>query len=133
MLRQTITHSEVQRMKHIEDSEQITLFKWAQFRSGKYPELELMFHIPNGGKREAREAARFKAMGVKAGVPDIFLPAARGIYHGLFVEMKAPGGRVSTFQKSTLQALAKQGYKAVICFGWEEAAKTIVEYLEGYT
>lgn len=120
-------------MKHIEDSEQITLFKWAQFRSGKYPELELMFHIPNGGKRDAREAARFKTMGVKAGVPDIFLPAARGIYHGLFVEMKAPGGRVSTFQKSTLQALAKQGYKAVICFGWEEAAKTIVEYLEGYT
>ncbi len=118
-------------MRHIEDAEQITLFKWAQFSSGRFPELELMFHIPNGGKRDAREAARFKAMGVKAGIPDIFLPAPRGEYHGLFIELKAPGGRPSAYQKSFLQALANQGYKAVVCFGWEEAAKAITEYLEG--
>lgn len=47
-------------MQHIEDSEQMTLFRWAVFQSGKYPELELLFHIPNGGKRGKPEAARFK-------------------------------------------------------------------------
>ena len=117
-------------MKHIEDSEQITLFKWAQFQSGRFPELGLMFHIPNGGKRDAREGARFKAMGVKAGVPDIFLPVAYGKYHGLFIELKAPGGRPSASQKDYLSAITAQGYRAVICYGWEEAAKIITEYLE---
>lgn len=56
-------------MNHIEDSEQMTLFEWAHLQSGKYPELVLLFHIPNGGKRDAREAARFKKMGVKPVFP----------------------------------------------------------------
>jgi len=60
-------------MNHIEDNEQICLMEWAAAQSGKFPELSLIFHIPNGGKRNAREAARFKRMGVKAGVPDLFL------------------------------------------------------------
>ena len=31
-----------------EHIEQALLFKWATFSSGKYPELEYMFAIPNG-------------------------------------------------------------------------------------
>lgn len=57
-----------------EDVEQMCLFRWADAQSGKYPELSLMYHIPNGGKRGKAEAGRFRAMGVKSGVPDIFLP-----------------------------------------------------------
>ena len=34
-----------------EEVEQVQLFEWAQWASGKYPELGLMHHIPNGGKR----------------------------------------------------------------------------------
>ena len=32
-----------------EDTEQICLFRWAALQSSKYPELALMYHIPNGG------------------------------------------------------------------------------------
>ena len=32
-----------------EGVEQATLFSWAQMRTYWYPELTLMFHIPNGG------------------------------------------------------------------------------------
>ena len=41
-----------------EGQEQATLFNWAdaQARMGIYPELALMFHIPNGGKRSKAEA-----------------------------------------------------------------------------
>lgn len=116
-------------MKHIEDAEQVTLFKWAAFQSGKYPGLSLMFHIPNGGKRDAREAARFKAMGVKPGVPDIFLPLPRGDYHGLFIELKANGGRVSKFQQEFIARLREQGYRVEACFGWEAAAAVVIQYL----
>lgn len=52
-------------------------------------------HCPNGGFRNVREAARFKRMGVKAGVPDIELYRANKAYA---LELKVPGGRVSTAQ-----------------------------------
>ena len=44
--------------------------------------------MPNGGKRNPAEAARFKAMGVKAGVPDLCLPVPMNGYAGLYIEMK---------------------------------------------
>lgn len=118
-------------MQRIEDNEQIMLFMWAQLQIGVYPELGLMHHIPNGGKRNAREAARFKQMGVKAGVPDIFLPVPRGGFHGLYIEMKAPRGTVSENQKIWLERLSAMGYAAVICFGFEEARTAVLRYLGG--
>ena len=114
-----------------EDIEQTQLFAWAHFARGKYPELALMYHIPNGGKRSKAEAVRFKAQGVKAGVPDICLPVARGKYHGLYIELKrVKGGRVSTAQEEYISALRKQGYRVEVCFGMEQARDVIVEYLE---
>lgn len=118
-------------MRHIEDTEQIHLFDWAAMQSGKYPELLSLFHIPNGGKRDAREAARFKRMGVRAGVPDMFLPVPRGKYHGLFIELKAKGGKVSKNQTEWLKILAESGYAACVCFGFDEARRDIINYLEG--
>lgn len=46
-----------------EDVEQMCLFRWADAQSGKYPELSLMYHIPNGGKRGKAEAGRFPRNG----------------------------------------------------------------------
>jgi len=115
-----------------EEEEQVALFSWAQLMSGKYPELELMYHIPNGGKRGKAEAARLKAQGVKAGVPDICLPVARGGYHGLYIELKrVQGGRVSAEQKEWIPKLQRQGYLAVICCGWSAAANAIIGYMKG--
>lgn len=114
-----------------EGEEQATLFNWAKMQQWKYPGLSMMFHIPNGGKRSKAEAGRFKAEGVKAGVPDIFLPVPRGGYHGLFIELKrSKGGTVSEAQKEWQAALKDEGYQAVICKGWQEAAKAIEDYLE---
>ena len=114
-----------------EDVEQTQLFAWANFARGKYPELTLMYHIPNGGKRSKAEAVRFKAQGVKAGVPDICLPVPRGKYHGLYIELKrVKGGRVSAAQEEYIDALRKQGYRVEVCFGMEQARDVIVEYLE---
>lgn len=115
-----------------EDEEQIALMQWAAVMSGRYPELRLMYHIPNGGARSKPEAARFKAMGVKKGVPDICLPVARGIFHGLYIELKRQrGGRESNEQKQWIEALRGQGYAAAVCKGWRQAASTIEIYLEG--
>lgn len=115
-----------------EAQEQTTLLSWASMQSGKYPELSLLYHVPNGGHRSKAEAGRFRAEGVKAGVPDLCIPVARGGYHGLYIEMKRTrGGRISAKQAEWCEALMKQGYSVALCYGWEAAAETIMQYLGG--
>ena len=113
-----------------EANEQAALFSWAKFVKGKYPEISLLYHIPNGGSRNRLEAANLKRQGVKAGVPDLCLPVARGRYHGLYIEMKFGSNKTSDNQDNWLKALRGQDYCAVVCYGWQEAAETIIKYLE---
>lgn len=114
-----------------EDSEQITLMSWARMQNGKYPELRLLFAIPNGGSRNKAEAGKLRAMGVKAGVSDLFLPVPRGGFHGLWIEMKrVSGGRASKEQREWLGDMIRQGYAAQICYGWKEASEALKKYLE---
>ena len=86
-------------------------------------------NIPNGGKRDKRTAVALKRQGVKAGVPDICLPVARNGYHGLYIELKAGKNKATKNQEKWQVFLNDQGYYAVICYGWHEAAKVIEEYL----
>lgn len=121
--------AEAARRQHLEEDEQRSLFEWVNWMSGKYPELEMLFHIPNGGKRNKLEAIRLKREGVRAGVPDLFLPVARGKYHGMFIELKAGKGLPTNLQKEWVKRLKEQGYHALVITGWEAAAKAIMEYL----
>lgn len=89
-----------------------------------------VFHIPNGGSRHPAEAARLKAQGVKAGVPDLCIPVARGNYHSLYIEMKAPKGRISEKQSEWLALLREQGMCAIVCYGAENAIQAINAYME---
>ena len=115
-----------------EYQEQVALIRWAEYNKCAHPELKLLMHIPNGGQRGKAEAGRFKAMGVKPGVPDLFLPVARGGKHGLWIELKrASKGKMSSVQKGWILALREQGYQAGICHGWLEASEAILAYLRG--
>lgn len=116
-------------MKRSEETEQITLIDWCNINTCKYPELKLIYHIPNGGKRGKSEAVRLKHGGVKKGVPDLCLPVPRKNYHGLYIEMKYGNGRTSKEQKEWILNLNNQGYKAVVCNGFEEAKEVIERYL----
>lgn len=113
-----------------ESVEQINLFRWAIMQRGIYPELDLMHHIPNGGVRHQATAKRLKAEGVKAGVPDVMLPVARGGYYGMYIEMKKQaGGKLTESQSQWISALNEQGYHAIVSYGWRDAADEIEKYL----
>ena len=112
-----------------ESNEQAAVFAWATFNAARLPELALLFHVPNGGARAKVTAARLKTEGVRAGVPDIWLPCARLGYHGLVIELKAEHGRLSTAQSWWLAALRSQGYRAEVCTGWQAATAEIEAYL----
>lgn len=117
-----------------EAQEQTTLFQWAGMMGGKWPELRLCHAIPNGGSRNPIEARHLKEQGVKAGIPDIFLPCARSGFHGLYIELKRrKGGRVSVEQKKMILALQGQGYRVEVCEGWEKARDVITEYMNENT
>lgn len=112
---------------------QEALFDWVQYQQARYPELQLLYHIPNGGKRDARTAIALKRQGVKAGVPDLHLPVARGGYFGLYIELKVGKNKTTDLQKQWLKALTEQGYLAVVCYGYEAAAEQLISYLEAGT
>lgn len=117
-------------LKRGEDTEQMGVIDWANWNSNRFPELQLLFHVPNGGKRNTTEAARFKAMGVKAGVPDLCLPVARGGFAGLYIEMKYGKNKTTDNQEQWIAALKAQGYKVEVCWSGEEATRTLEAYLQ---
>lgn len=124
-------------MNRNEEREQIAIFTWAKMQEAAHPDLCLMYHIPNGGARSKATAARLKAAGVKAGMPDICLPVPHGGYAALYIELKTPEikalgvhkGRPSKRQKEVIAHLQERGNCAVVCYGAEEAIKTIKGYL----
>lgn len=115
-----------------EDQHQAAVIKWSQQASirQKYPELKLIYHIPNERKCTPQQGARLKRMGVKSGVPDLDLPVPRGGYHGLRIEMKAEHGKTSANQEWWMDALHAQGYCCKVCYGWKDAVDVIERYLQ---
>lgn len=112
-----------------EHEQQVTVIAWARLKEYEHPELALLHAIPNAGKRSIRLAAWMKAEGLKAGVPDLCLPVARGNYHGLYIEMKWGDNTPSDEQEWWLSALGEQGYLATVCWSAGEAIETIEQYL----
>ena len=109
----------------------------------QYPQYkDLLIAIPNGGKRHVKTAAKLKAEGVKAGVPDLFLAAPVGykveangrkiIEHlsaGFWIEMKTEKGVIRDSQQKYLDRLSEFGYSTVVCRSFEEFTKSIETYL----
>ncbi len=112
-----------------EAQEQSTVMKWSLSVRGRYPELKLLFHIPNGGKRDPIEAKHLQQQGVKKGVPDLCLPVARGKYHSLYIEMKTETGKTSPEQDWWIEELTAQGNFVEVCHGFESAIKVLEWYL----
>lgn len=118
-----------------EHQHQVALFKWARMHEKAYPEMRLLYAIPNAAKRSKRQGAYMKAEGLKAGVPDVCLPVARQGFHALYIELKRPrtatqrAGTVSDAQSGMLDGLNQEQNLAIVCWGWEEAAKAIIDYV----
>jgi len=124
-----------------EHDEQVAIFEWAAMSLGVYPELELLYAIPNGAKlpykknarggRYSREAFWLLREGLKPGVPDMCLPVARSGYHGLYVELKHDKNKPTDKQEWWIDALNTQGYLSVAVWEAEAAIELITNYLEG--
>lgn len=112
----------------IEEDHQKALVSWFGLQYPQYRALLASF--PNEGRRNIWEGRRLKEMGMSAGMPDLAIFVPRGSYHGLFIELKSPDkGRLQESQRQKLADLNAQGYLAVCCYGWRQAADTIQDYM----
>lgn len=90
-----------------------------------------IFAIANGGSRHYLEAINLKKQGVKAGVPDLFMPVPNDQFHGLFIEMKYGKNKPTESQKQWVEYLNSVGYKSEVCYSGKEAISLIERYLDG--
>ena len=113
--------------RHLEDDLQAACI--AAFRY-EHPRLAgLLFAIPNGGNRSAREGARLKKQGVISGVPDLQLAVPVPPFAGLFLELKVGANRPSPAQRLMLERLTAAGYRAVVVYSLAEFRAEISAYL----
>ena len=106
-----------------EHDEQVAVIEYCDLKG--YPR----FAIPNGGLRRKSEAARLKAEGVTAGVPDLCIPVARGDYHSLYIEMKHGKGKPTDEQVRWIWRLRVEGMAAFVCYGAVNAIACIDWYM----
>ena len=115
-------------MRHLEDQLQKSCIRFFDYQ---YPNLKnRLHHSPNGGKRNQVEAAKFKAMGVRAGFPDLILLHPNKFYPFMGIELKTEKGRQSEHQKEYQKIFEEIGAKYVIVRSLEEFMTEITNYIE---
>lgn len=96
----------------------------------KFPKLRnILFAVPNGGRRDAVTGAKLKEEGATSGVSDLILLRSNRFYGALCVEMKKPGGYQSTAQKEWQKDAEANGAKYVVCRSLDEFMKVVTDYL----
>lgn len=93
-------------MRHLEEQIQKACIKWFDLKYSKYKLL--MHSSPNGGKRNAIEAAKFKQMGTRAGFPDLIFLKSNNKFNFLAIELKtkqAGSRRIRKPIRKSLKAL----------------------------
>ena len=124
-------------MKNEESKIQQACIKWFDLQ---YPEYsQILFAIPNGGKRSVITASIMKKEGVRRGVLDIFFAKEKirtlsGVicneYYGLFIEIKTKEGKLSKEQKEFIKKVEAEGFKCEICRSLDEFIKIINDYIK---
>jgi hypothetical protein len=82
-------------------------------------------HVPNGEARPGGTGGKLKAMGVKAGWPDLqFIVAGRA----LFLELKTDTGRVSAAQSAMHTTLRAAGAEVAVTHGLDAALAQLTRW-----
>lgn len=121
-------------MRTSEEKLQYDLIKWWDNVCERYGCLpDDLMHIPNGLIGE-RVRLRCISLGVRPGYPDIALFIPRGIYHGMFIELKRPGRSttlgMSADQRRIIKRLSDVGYVAFCSNSFDDITMRIMRYLE---
>jgi hypothetical protein len=115
-------------MQQIETREQARVVRWSHLAQVRAiaPALAWLHHSPNGGLRSGFTGAQMKALGTKAGFPDLILPVASP---PLAIEMKTDTGRTSPEQDGWIDALTQAGWTTAVCRSAAQAREVLCHHL----
>ena len=107
-----------------EDILQAEIFKWYfnNFCTKKNNPKHAIFAVPNGGNRSKREAMKFKATGLVAGVSDLIVVQPNRV---IFVEVKLEKGRQQPNQIEFEKTVTALGFEYHVVRSLEEFQKII--------
>lgn len=107
-----------------EYEEQRNLVRW--LRENKIPCSSSGNGFSLDTKNNVQYMAKLKASGLSAGYPDLDVFIGNGI--SLHIEMKRiKGGVVSDLQERWINWFNKNGYKAKVCYGAEDAKQYVIQ------
>ena len=89
-----------------------------------------MFSIPNEGQRSVGMAYKLKKSGMLPGVSDLFFMRGNAEHKGLFIELKVPGNKPTQLQLNFIALANAEGYKALVCYGLNDAISTIKDFYQ---
>lgn len=125
-----------------EHDEQVAVFQWAAISEYKNIFQGSLFAIPNqggSGWNGKRRGMQMVKEGLKKGTADIFFAypiREKGygvmpiiVYHGLFIEMKAPDEYLKPKQREFLIEMMGRGYAAQCCQGAGVAVDLLTTYM----
>jgi len=97
----------------------------------KYQYPDIIFTCAPGNAKNPLQGKRNKMLGYLKGWPDLFIAFPANTYCGLFVELKTSTGKLDkNYQEPLIKKLNSLGYKAIVCYGLDEAIKSIDCYLK---
>lgn len=94
------------------------------------------------GKKSAFERFKFKWMGGRKGVSDLFIPVPTGLFNGLFIELKKEDAKIFKKDGSLyasnkehhqrqidfINEMSSRGYMAALCIGFDATKQVIDHY-----
>jgi hypothetical protein len=108
-----------------EDTIQIEVAAWLD---AKLPHDWRWYHPPNGGFRKKSTAGRFKAMGLKPGIPDVVILRADGA--PIYIELKSFGGILSPPQREFRDWCHRSGQPYFVARSRAEVELIMKEFLD---
>lgn len=112
-----------QKHRHPEGDIQQACVNWFRYTYQNY----IIFATPNGGTRNAREAAQLKKEGVMSGVSDLIIVIEGAV---LFVEMKTKTNKQTRKQEAFQKAVERLGHRYVVCHSLQEFQLTVERFIK---
>lgn len=120
-----------------ESALQASCYKLAKYLPGD----PIVFHVANErrtnvimtstGRKISPAGSALKAQGVVAGIPDLVIASARGPFHGLVVELKVKGGRLSPEQRRQLWRFDREGWMTALVWNIDGMREVLDIYVNG--
>lgn len=121
-----------------ESEEQREVVRW--FR-GEFPELSQAIRLSMNGinfgsmrssPKGARMISMMRSQGMTDGETDLAFLIPNDQFHGLLIEMKTKNGKPTDKQLAYINFMNGQGYFATVCYGAEDAKRTIESYIRSH-